>query len=265
MAKTVLESKFTELKGLDRISLMVHEMKCLWREINKDDVGIDGEVEVLKPKSDGNGYEVTGGIIKVQAKSGESYIKENKEDSFSVPSTIEDFKTWYNANFPTIFIIYHPNDDQLYYKEMRSYLRNTDNVWQAPIKIIFDKANDLFIPGAKKDLHKLSETSPPRISYTEKEKVFSNLLKVCKKPNKIWSAPCKKNTRAEVYEDIEGHTPPFIIESKRLYTFSDLNKEDCVFREYCEVSDISIDYSDKFCAGEDGCQGRLKNVIQSPV
>ena len=40
MVKTVPESKFVELKGLDRISLMVHEMRCLWREINKDDVGI---------------------------------------------------------------------------------------------------------------------------------------------------------------------------------------------------------------------------------
>jgi hypothetical protein len=192
MAKTVLESKFTELKGLDRISLMVHEMKCIWREINKDDIGIDGEIEVLTPKPDGKGYEVTGGIIKVQAKSGASFIKENKEDSFSVPSTIEDFKTWYNANFPTLFIIYHPNDDQLYFKEMRSYLRNTSNVWQAPIKITFYKSKDLFVTGAKKDLHSLSETSPHRVSYTEKEKVFSNLLKVRKKPSNIWSAPCKK-------------------------------------------------------------------------
>jgi len=67
MVKTVPESKFVELKGLDRISSMVHEMKCLWREINKDDVGIDGEIEILRPKSEGKGYEVTGGIIKVQA------------------------------------------------------------------------------------------------------------------------------------------------------------------------------------------------------
>ena len=225
---------------------MVHEMKCLWREISIDDVGIDGEIEILKPKLDGKGYEVTGGIIKVQAKSGESYIKEDKSDSFSVPSKTEDFKTWYNASFPTIFIIYHPKDDKLFWKEMRTYIKNTKNVWQAPIKIRFNKSTDLFGAKSKQSLQSFSEVSPSRVSYTDKEKVYTNLLKVLKKPNKIWSAPCKKNTRAEVYEDIEGTTPPLIVVSKILYTFSDLNKKDCVFREYCDVSEISHENADAF-------------------
>ncbi len=67
MPKTVPESKFQEWKVLDRISLIV-------REITKDDFGIDGEIEIVIPKPDGKGYEATGGIIKVQAKSGMSYV-----------------------------------------------------------------------------------------------------------------------------------------------------------------------------------------------
>ena len=43
MGKTVLPSKFQEWKGLDRISLAVHEMGCIFREITKDDYGLDGE------------------------------------------------------------------------------------------------------------------------------------------------------------------------------------------------------------------------------
>ena len=70
MAKSVSTSKFTELKGLDRISTITHEMKCLFRIISQDDVGIDGEIEVLVAKPDGNGFEAAGGIVKVQAKSG---------------------------------------------------------------------------------------------------------------------------------------------------------------------------------------------------
>jgi len=66
MAKTVSSSKFTELKGLDRISSTVHGMKCLFREITKDDYGIDGEIEVVVPKSDGTGYQTEGGVIKFQ-------------------------------------------------------------------------------------------------------------------------------------------------------------------------------------------------------
>lgn len=33
MAKTVPNSKFTEWKGLDRIQQVVHDMKCIWREM----------------------------------------------------------------------------------------------------------------------------------------------------------------------------------------------------------------------------------------
>jgi hypothetical protein len=56
MGKTVLPSKFQEWKGLDRISLIVHDMKCIFREITKDDFGLDGEIEVVAPKADGKGW-----------------------------------------------------------------------------------------------------------------------------------------------------------------------------------------------------------------
>jgi hypothetical protein len=85
MAKTVAASKFMELKGLDRISMVVHEMHCLFREITKDDFGIDGEIEVVVPKADGKGFETTGGIIKVQSKSGASYVKGNTSTEFFTP------------------------------------------------------------------------------------------------------------------------------------------------------------------------------------
>jgi hypothetical protein len=78
MPKTIPPSKFQEWKGLDRISQIVHEMKCIFREISKDDFGIDGEIEVVVEKPDGQGYQCTGVIIKVQAKSGMSYVKRIK-------------------------------------------------------------------------------------------------------------------------------------------------------------------------------------------
>lgn len=74
MGKTVLASKFTEWRGLDRVSQVVHAMNCIFRELSKDDFGLDGEIEVVRPKSGGTGFETTGGIIKVQAKAGASYV-----------------------------------------------------------------------------------------------------------------------------------------------------------------------------------------------
>ncbi len=99
MTKIVPESKFTELATLDRISPIVHEMKCLWREINKSDFGIDGEIELLTPRPDGKGYHVTGGILKVQAKSGQSYIVQNSASHFLIKSSKDDFELWYKRYF----------------------------------------------------------------------------------------------------------------------------------------------------------------------
>ncbi len=66
MAKTVLQSKFTETAGLNRIGEIARQMRCLWRVISQDDYGIDGELEVVIEKTDGSGFQTDGGIIKVQ-------------------------------------------------------------------------------------------------------------------------------------------------------------------------------------------------------
>jgi hypothetical protein len=70
MAKTVLTSKFAEWLGLDRMSVTVHAMCCIFREISEDEYGPDGEIEVVVPKSSRQGFETTGGIINIQARSG---------------------------------------------------------------------------------------------------------------------------------------------------------------------------------------------------
>lgn len=192
MGKTVLSSKFTELKGLDRISTVVHEeMRCLFREITKDDVGIDGEIEVLAPKADGRGYETTGGFIKVQSKSGATYVKENTSTSFSTPVEEGDLKYWYSVTYPVIFVVYHPDDDRLYWKDVRAYVRSAPQVWQRPFKIVFDKAADLFSGVATDAILTLGNASPPRVSTQERERLFTNLLLVKRVPPVITSAVAK--------------------------------------------------------------------------
>ncbi len=144
MAKTVSPSKFQEWKGLDRIQMITHEMKCVYREIQKDDYGIDGEIEVVVPKSSGDGYEATGGILKFQSKSGKSFIKEDKKDSFSVYVDKSDLENWHRANFPTLFIVYHPEDDKSYFTEVKEYIRQTPDIFKAPCKISFKKKENEF-------------------------------------------------------------------------------------------------------------------------
>jgi hypothetical protein len=242
MPKTVLASKFQEWKGLDRISLIVHEMKCIFREITKDDFGIDGEIEIVVPKLDGKGYEATGGIIKVQAKSGMSYVKGDSESSFYSPVKKEDLELWYKANFPTIYIVYHTEDDKLYWKEIQSYVKNTANVWAAPFKVVFDKKYDEFTPNCFENIRTFAPTTDhSRLSFTQQERLFSNLLKVTKLP-KVWSAPTQKKREEDIRRSIRGFVPPFLISGGTLCTLSDLYEDNCVLRGFCDVSSIKKEY-----------------------
>jgi hypothetical protein len=253
MAKTVPESKFTELQGLDRISPTVHAMRCLWREITKSDFGIDGEIEVLAPREDGKGYQVTGGVIKVQAKAGSSHITYDTPLSFEAKSSRDDFELYYGANFPTLFIIFHPGEDKLYYKEMRSYLRNAPDVWQAPFKIVFDKQNDVFDKKVLKQLEEFAETSPPRVSHQEREQLFSNLFHIRELPRFVWSAPCRYSDRSEIFNQLPSSkfAPPFIITGKRMYSLSDLTKSRNVFRKFIDVDKILLEPAEAFWDDED--------------
>ncbi|MGC9323050.1 MAG: DUF4365 domain-containing protein, partial [Kosmotogaceae bacterium] len=179
MPKTVLKSKFQEWRGLDRISLVVHEMHCIFREITKDDFGIDGEIEVVEEKPDGTGYQTTGGVIKVQAKSGMSYVTQDTPERFVSPVKKDDLETWYRANYPTAYIVYHPDDDRLYWKEVKSYVQSTPEVWSPPYQVVFDKARDEFSVDCLQSVRELAPASQStRVSYTQRERLISNLLQV---------------------------------------------------------------------------------------
>lgn len=238
MTKTVLESKFTEIKGLNRIEHIVNEMKCLFRVIHQDDYGIDGEIEVVVAKSSGNGYETKGGIIKVQAKAGRSYVKKDKADSFATPVRIDDLEYWNSLPFPVFFIVYHPNDDVLYFKEVQTYIRETIDVFATPYEIVFDKANDLFGSETRDAVYEQANNSPPRISFDQKEQLFSNLFKVKSLPTRMTVAKTTRSVFSSLRKKIEGYCPPFFLYEKKLFTLSDLNDPDNELRDYCKTTTI---------------------------
>lgn len=245
MPKIVPNSKFQELKGLDRIQIAVHDMKCLWRELNKDDIGIDGEIEVLEPKPDGKGAIPTNKIIKVQAKSGKSYIKYDSPDSFQVPVDKDDLEYWANSNYPIIFIIYHPEDDRLYWKDIKGYVKSTTDVFLQPIKFVFDKNQDIFPPSRNDRIFEIADVSTPRVRTDQQEKLYSNLFLVQRVPKTIWTAPALTNLD---YQSIQAilrsrkiFVPPFAIERGNIYTLSDLSNPDCVLREFCDTTKVATE------------------------
>lgn len=238
MAKTLLPSKRQEWKGLDRVSPIVHEMGCIFREISKDDFGIDGEIEVVAPKLEGHGLTPTGGIIKVQVKSGESYITRDSETNFTTPVKKEDLQYWYNMTFPVLFIVYHPKEDKLYWKEIKSYIQNIPQVFQAPHHIIFDKAKNEFSPKCYEQICDIAKISPPRISTEQRERLFSNLLLVKRAPRFLTYAPTTYKDWRQIRGQITGFVPPFSIVEGHLYTLSDLRHDKCILRTFCDVNRV---------------------------
>jgi Domain of unknown function (DUF4365) len=233
MSKTVQASKRTEWKGLDHISVIVHEMGNIWREMTKDDFGLDGEIEVVTPKASGKGYEVSGGIIKVQSKAGESYVRYDTDSSFSTPVDKNDLEYWHKCTFPVLFIVYHPKDDKLYFKEIKAYIRDTVGVFAKPHQIKFDKTKDKFSASSKDDICQHAKVSPPRISFEQKERLFTNLLPIKMLPETLYYATTRRKNWQNIRDEIQGFVPPFCIVDGKLFSLSKLDDDQCPLKKSC--------------------------------
>ena len=243
MGKIVAPSKFSEWEGLDKISEIVHKMHCIYREISKDDFGIDGEIEVVKEKDDNSGYETTGGIIKVQSKSGRSYIRQDNELSFVTAVRKEDLELWGSANYPVLFIVYHPADGLLYWKDVKFYIKTTPNIFRPPFQIRFDKSKDKFDETCYPTLCSLANVSPLPISYNQRERMFSNLLKVKRAPAVITCATTSYARFQDIRDQVDGFIPPVSLKGGQIYTLADLRDPQCVLKPFCDartIQDIKV-------------------------
>jgi len=209
---------------------------------------------VLEPKPDGKGALPTNKIIKVQAKSGKSYIKYDSPDSFQVPVDKDDLEYWAKSNYPIIFIVYHPEDDQLYWVDIKGYVKNAPNVFLPPIKFVFDKHTDVF-PPQNSSILEIANVSTPRVKTDQQERMFSNLFLVQRFPKIIWAAPALTNLDHESIQTIlrsrKLFVPPFAAERGHIYTLSDLNQPDCVLREFCNKEEISNEQESAWRANPD--------------
>lgn len=107
-------------KGVAAVHNIVADMGCIWRETSKTDVGIDGQIEYV----DSQGY-VTGQIVAVQVKSGESYLNWDRERR-SIRFTPEPKHRLYWENFPlpVILVIHDPVTGCAYWQDVRRVLRS---------------------------------------------------------------------------------------------------------------------------------------------
>src|SRR5262249_6423912 len=160
----------------------------------------------------------TGGIVKVQAKSGASYVVSDTPTSFASAVEKKDLQYWQTCTFPVLYVLYHPTDDKLYFREVKEYLRATPHVFEPPHRITFDKARDDSNVSARTAVSGHACVSPPRITFSVQERLICNLLPVTKLPKFLYFAPTPRTDAQGIRREIAGFVPPFTVVEGKLYT-----------------------------------------------
>lgn len=220
--KIIPKSKRSEWTGLDEIGRVVHAMNCIWREQEKDDIGIDGEIELCLPREDGgDGWVGTGKIVKVQSKSGNSYITANKSHSFASPVSEKDVLYWRGLNVPVIYVVYHPRDKLLYWKDIKSYFADDERALEPPLKVTFDKSVDRFDEDALAALLDLCEHAPERVDLARPETLYTNVLEVTTLPEFVYVTPVLPERQSRFHRRLTGRIPPYVFKGSTVVTLTD--------------------------------------------
>ncbi len=174
----------TEKLGLIFIQQMAHDLSAIWRPTPNDDYGLDGELEFTR-----NGV-VTGFIVKVQLKSGTSYLRNKTASSFDYYVSAPDAAYWSNVSFPVILVVYDPGDKAGYWVNVKQHLAQPD--FSASSTIRFSLRNDRLSSESLLDLSEVAITD--EVERTEflvdqiQETLHSNMLPVAGVPPVAYEA-----------------------------------------------------------------------------
>lgn len=149
-----------------------------------------------------------------------------------------------------LYIVYHPKDDKLYFKEVKAYIRDTPGAFSKPHHIKFDKTKDEFTASSKGDVCQHARVSPPRISFDQKERLFTNLLPIKTLPETLYCATTRRKSRQGIRDEIDGYVPPFCIVDGKLYSLSDLANDQCALKKFC-VGQVATKPSSEWIGDEE--------------
>jgi hypothetical protein len=128
-----------EKNGLIYVMKIVNEMECIWRPTPNDDTGFDGEIELAH---DGD---ISGRILKVQVKSGQSYLVNRIGTSFEFVASEADVRYWLATNVPVILVVFDPGKGEGYWRSMKPYLASNPPAAGISYRVKFSRIRDKFV------------------------------------------------------------------------------------------------------------------------
>jgi hypothetical protein len=148
--------------GVHLVQGRVLQMKFIWREKPKDDMGLDAEIELRAAAT----REALGQLIGVQVKTTLRRFPGETDTAFYFPLRDDDLAYWLGSNLPVILVVARPGADggEAYWMDVKRYFADMD-IPPNP-RIWFDKDRDRFDAGAAAALHGVvsaaSQVPPPR-------------------------------------------------------------------------------------------------------
>jgi phosphatidylserine/phosphatidylglycerophosphate/cardiolipin synthase-like enzyme len=104
--------------------LFSRELKWIFREVPRRDVGIDAQVEVCRDRI------VTSRLLALQIKSGESYFDEYEEDGWTYRGNRDHLEYYLAHSLPVVMVLYDPRNGGAWWQHVsKSTVRRTDKGW----------------------------------------------------------------------------------------------------------------------------------------
>ena len=246
---------------------MVHEMHCIWREQEKDDIGIDGEIELCRPRDDGEGMIGTGKIIKVQSKSGSHYVVRDTDKDFASPVEEKDLFYWRELNVPAIYVVFHPDDDCLYWRHVQAYIAETPNALQPPHRIDFNKSRDRLDKAAYPVLAKLCELAPERVLTDRGEILYTNILPVISLPQEIFVTPVLPEKQPNFHDRLNGAQwiPPYFYAAGIVATLIDPTVRGTALTDVVDHGGVETHALDDWLGQDEHNEDRLRALLNSTL
>lgn len=221
MGKYIKEAQITADKGVVKFNsyCVNHSPFIIWREEQKHDFGIDGEIEFTSITANQR-IEVTGEILKVQIKSTErgSYIHNESSESFEFHATMDDFEYWSQHHLAVVLVVYDARNDLLYATTVPKV--NPKGSRTSFIPVTFSKASHLLDNKVSDFRSKFSARVRERLEYGQKETCSLNIFKFAQLPLLIYKIKDKSVSLKGLFSDMDrSEIPPFVRRSGYVYMF----------------------------------------------
>jgi hypothetical protein len=141
--------------------------------------------------------------------------------SFASPVSEKDVLYWRALNVPVIYVVYHPTENKLFWKDIKSYFANDERALEPPLKVTFDKQTDCFDESTLDRLLDLCERAPERVSLSRPETLYSNILEAVKLPDTIHVTPVLPQRRSRFHKRLTGRIPPYVFKGTTVVTLTD--------------------------------------------